>query len=420
MSDNIFEKIDKQSESIEKVADKLEGISVQDLYALAKRTWDYKDYETAQKYYNHISLLAPLEWKAPFYASLCGCVCSKLYGSSVYDPQHCFDYYIATIDHIEKMSCSEEEKSKNICEASAIALDVFGKFIKTYRIPENREIYDSSFTEYKKNIVVYFLKCIEKTEEYNNKTILEITIQEINEYLSFIKECCKYLPATLTREKLDNFIALSNNADKEFFDNMKYEEKPLEGEKDLTEEQKVEIKVKGKCYLRYKDKVLAKRRFNKNLVCGIILTLCASVYTDFLLFGNLPWLSIISIIPLLFGILFIVKALIQKNRIRTDSYFNFNRQRYRLTSTNSSVCENVFSPFRIIFIIIAFVYPYSFFIPILAFVETNKTVMIIGIVFCVIISVIQFILIFRDIPHYGETTKEFDYEGKTYQFKYER
>ena len=61
MSENIFEKIDKQSESIEKVADKLDGISIQDLYALAKRTWDYKDYETAQKYYNHISLLAPLE-----------------------------------------------------------------------------------------------------------------------------------------------------------------------------------------------------------------------------------------------------------------------------------------------------------------------------------------------------------------------
>ena len=68
---NVFEKLDKQGEQIEDISQRLEGISIEDLYALAKRTWDYGDYQTAQKYYNHISLLKPLDWEAPLYASLC-------------------------------------------------------------------------------------------------------------------------------------------------------------------------------------------------------------------------------------------------------------------------------------------------------------------------------------------------------------
>lgn len=417
MSENIFEKIDKQSESIEKVADKLDGISIQDLYALAKRTWDYKDYETAQKYYNHISLLAPLEWKAPFYASLCGCLNLKEFAESIYCPSKSFDYYVATIEYIESLDNSKNEKNSNICEATKILLSVFQRFIDVYNKSVNKNIFDEHWPEYKENILKAFFDLIEKIEKYEDIHIKEIAIQAINEYLTFIKECCSYLPAQLTRGKIAHFIELSNYADKEFFDNMKYKEKPLESEKELTEEQKINIMVKGKCYLRYKDEVLAKKRYNKNLICGIIMTLCASVYTGFLLFGKLPWLSIFSIIPLLFGILFVLKAITQKNRIKIDSHFNYNRQRYRLTSDNSCVCESVFSPFRIFFIIIAYIYPYSVFVPIFLFDETNFILMIICIAFCVIISILQFVLISRDIPRYSESKKEFDYEGKTYQFK---
>lgn len=35
---NVFEKLDKQEEKIEDISSKLEGISIEDLYALAKRT----------------------------------------------------------------------------------------------------------------------------------------------------------------------------------------------------------------------------------------------------------------------------------------------------------------------------------------------------------------------------------------------
>lgn len=57
MPQNLFEKLDKKGEQIEDISQRLEGISTNDLYVLAKRIWDYDNFQTAQKYYNHISLL---------------------------------------------------------------------------------------------------------------------------------------------------------------------------------------------------------------------------------------------------------------------------------------------------------------------------------------------------------------------------
>ena len=420
MGENVFDKLDKQNESIEKVADKLEGVSVQDLYALAKRTWDYKDYETAQKYYNHISLLAPLEWRAPFYASLCGCLDFKEFPESIYCPSRSFDYYVATIDYIVGLDNTESGRAYNICEATKILLLTFQRFIDVYKKSVNKNIFDEHWPQYKENILKAYFNLIVKIEEYEDDNIKEVVIQAINEYLSFIKEFCTYLPATLTREKLDHFITISDNADKEFFDNMKYEEKPVESEKALTEEQKVNIKVKGKCYLRYKDKVFAKRRFNNNLICGIILALLATVYMGLLLTSAVPWTVIIAVVPFVFGILFIIKAVIQRKRIKIDSLLNFNKRRYRLTSENKAVCEGVFSPFKTIFWIISCVYPFSFLVSIILFAGAGTFAMISGITLCAVISLIQFVLLFLNIPSYDDATKEFDYEGKTYQFKDER
>ena len=36
---NVFEKLDKQSEQIDDIASKLEDVNTNDLYALAKRAW---------------------------------------------------------------------------------------------------------------------------------------------------------------------------------------------------------------------------------------------------------------------------------------------------------------------------------------------------------------------------------------------
>lgn len=115
---NLFEKLDKQEEKIEDLSSKLDGISINDLYALAKRTWDYGDYQTAQKYYNHISLLKPLDWEAPLYASLCN---FKGYHDMFFwtkVPEQVEKIIISTIEYINKLDLDnnkkEEEMSKCI------------------------------------------------------------------------------------------------------------------------------------------------------------------------------------------------------------------------------------------------------------------------------------------------------------------
>ena len=63
---NVFEKLDKQGEQIEDISQRLEGISINDLYALAKRTWDCGDFQNAQKYYNNISKIGLIQWYQAF------------------------------------------------------------------------------------------------------------------------------------------------------------------------------------------------------------------------------------------------------------------------------------------------------------------------------------------------------------------
>ena len=88
---NVFQKIDDQSEKIDEISSKLEGISINDLYALAKRTMDYEDYEMAKKYYNHISLLNPLDYKAALLASLCN-----------FRGEHNLDFWLQVLEQEEK------------------------------------------------------------------------------------------------------------------------------------------------------------------------------------------------------------------------------------------------------------------------------------------------------------------------------
>ena len=111
---NVFEKLDKQGEQIEDISQKLEGISINDLYALAKRTLDYGDYQTAQKYYNHISLLKPLDWEASLYASLCN---FKGYHDMFFwtkVPEQVEKIIVSTIKYINNLELASDKKEKEM------------------------------------------------------------------------------------------------------------------------------------------------------------------------------------------------------------------------------------------------------------------------------------------------------------------
>ena len=124
---SVFEKLDEQSDKISDISEKLEGVSVNDLYALAKRTWDYRDYKTAQKYYNHISLLRPLEWEAPLYASLCNFhgYHDMIFWSKTLE--QLTPIFVSTMEYINNLDLPEEEKERefNTC------VDIIKKEIKS-------------------------------------------------------------------------------------------------------------------------------------------------------------------------------------------------------------------------------------------------------------------------------------------------
>ena len=157
MSENLFEKLNKQSETIDQVAEKLDGVSITDLYALAKRTWDYRDYEMAQKYYNHISLLSPLEWEAPFRASLCGCLGAEQVSLWDKRPKTIVEYYQSTIKYIYSRDLSQEQKIQAFIQATEIIVDVIREYIRIYLIPDNRESFDAHAPAFKRNIQKAFV-----------------------------------------------------------------------------------------------------------------------------------------------------------------------------------------------------------------------------------------------------------------------
>lgn len=69
--ESVFGKLEKQGKEISDLSSKFSDMDVEDLYKIAKSHFDAENYDVAKQYYEHICLLKPLDWKAPFYLGLC-------------------------------------------------------------------------------------------------------------------------------------------------------------------------------------------------------------------------------------------------------------------------------------------------------------------------------------------------------------
>ena len=163
--DNIFGKIDNQNELINQVAEKLNGISIKDLYALARRTWQYQDYEMAQKYYNHISLLNPMDWEAPFCASLCGEMGRDIVSEWEHKPSTVFGYYKSTVYYLLGIDLADKEKVDAITNASRIFMDVLKRYEDVYTKPENTSQLDKYAPTFKSEIQNTYVNMIQLLSE---------------------------------------------------------------------------------------------------------------------------------------------------------------------------------------------------------------------------------------------------------------
>ena len=261
MSENLFEKLNKQSEAIDQVAEKLDGVSISDLYALAKRTWNYRDYEMAQKYYNHISLLSPLEWEAPFRASLCGCLGVEQVCLWDRRPKTIIEYYQSTVEYIHSRKLSQSEKIQCFLQATEIIVEVLKEYVRIYLIPDNRESFDAHAPAFKRNLQKAFVSILTIMEKYSYQEMKhkkEDVCKELTEFIALY--CQGDRSISISKEDFDKYVLLYNTQ-------IAYEENIFE---EPNPEQEKEIKLKGKCYLVYKDGVIEKRYRKKNIIWGTL------------------------------------------------------------------------------------------------------------------------------------------------------
>ena len=331
---NVFEKLDKQGEQIEDISQKLEGISINDLYALAKRTLDYGDYQTAQKYYNHISLLKPLDWEAPLYASLCN---FKGYHDMFFwtkVPEQVEKIIVSTIKYINNLELASDKKEKEMSKCVEIIKDEMLK-TKDHYFKYKKE-YDDADSDYIYILEEYFINVYNDIKDIELKAIKDFNIVVAENCLSLI-ELTNKLSSRISKDLYQELTSISSKSFDIDFDKVVEENKAVAKPKnDLSLDEIKEIKLKGKMYFEYNDKVISKRHFNNKIIFSSILILLslAGIVSSFL---SKTWLSLIYVLPLLYGLYLFSAGFTQKERIKCNSLFSPNREYNRLTSDGNIV-----------------------------------------------------------------------------------
>ena len=267
---NVFEKLDRQEEKIDDISSKLEGISINDLYALAKRTWDYGDYQTAQKYYNHISLLKPLDWEAPLYASLCN---FKGYHDMFFwtkVPEQVEKIIISTFEYISNLDLDNSTKEYEMSRCIEIIKKEMQGTIKHYF--DYEENYNEEDSSYVYTLEDYFVNVYQKIKNIDLKCIKQFMIVIVEDCCTIIKGTERLSP-NITKEIADEMLCTSG----EYFNNYEdiiasIKKYPIEPIKELSNQEKNEIMLKGTMYFEYNDKVISNRYFVRNMLLGSILS----------------------------------------------------------------------------------------------------------------------------------------------------
>ena len=378
MSNNVFEKIEQQGDAIDQIATKLDGISIQDLYALAKRTWDYKDYTMAQKYYNHISLLDPLDWEAPFYASLCGEMWRDNFEAWENKPRIVFGYYKSTVNYLLERDITPEEKVTAITSASNIFFDVLQRYEDVYSFPENKTRFDKYAPRFQSEIYKAYFNVA--------KFLSQLTISSFDELVERFKTKCNLYSDDNALDSLD--------AD--------------------TERQ---IRLHGICYLQHIDKVVKRRYKIKSSLLGSILLLVGLCIMLFFNRNSGFDYSLILEVPVVFySLIMILRVLLMKNGIRRDSFLNSQRKKECETSNGDIVEEERFAPVRLFEVFLPYFASFGGMYYVIFSLSEWKNAWL-GIVLFVIQTIIVFYstVSFKMLPHQHSTIKQYKYKGKFYR-----
>ena len=411
MPENLFEKVDRQSGKIDLVAGKLEGVSIEELYALAKRTWDYKDYDMAQKYYNHISLLQPLEWKAPYCASLCGCMGPIQIGLWDRRPKTAYSYYASTVDYIQSRTLPQAEQEQAVLQATDIVLSVFREYIDIYLIPENRKRFDEYAPEFKRELQKAFICVIKKMDAFESGLFQEKQKEACHVLGDFLEKYCQADQSiVVTKEDFEKYI-------QPLYPHIQYDEN-LFSETDPN--RIAEIKLRGHCYLEYKDKVIAERRVKKNAIFAILLFAATLTTTMIPMIKGegLEWLALLSVVLVPFTVLFLLRSIGSRQGIRQDGWLYPSRWKFRKNSDGNVVCER--KPMWMSIVLRTIVYLFSFALILLIVYSWSMgfPAVVSGLMTIAYAIQVVSLIVFasEDIDDYN-CFRRFEYQGKTYRFK---
>ena len=420
---NVFDKLDKQGEQVEDISKKLEGVSVNDLYALAKRTWDCGDFQTAQKYYNHISLLRPLDWEAPLYASLCNFKGYHNFSFWVNVPKQLEKICISTIKYIYSLDLDEEKKNKEMEKCLEIIKDEIISLKEMYF--DYTDEFDNEWSNYIYSLqnLIFNIYLTLKDIKLNQVHIFIIDFSNI--LLELINKTNNILPK-ISKEKFDDLIGISNLNFKIDYDVIfkKCKEEINNSINNLSYEEIKEIKLKGTMCFEYNDKVISKRIFLKNLILGILLITFSIIGIVYCSIANLIF-YLVFIFPLLYGLVSIFKAFLFKDKIKCSSYLNTKRIKNRLSSKGTIVAEIKFNPIKIVsFTTMCFETFVSFCLFIAIFIQLienkfNEKFYLIIAIFFIIYTVLCFIAGLICLDSDMEITHgrfSYKYKRKIYQF----
>lgn len=410
---NVFEKLDKQGEQIEDISQRLEGISIEDLYALAKRTWDYEDYQTAQKYYNHISLLKPLDWEAPLYASLCNFKGSHQVDFWEYGLVQASKVLVSTINYINGLSLSLDEKNKEMSKCLEIIEDFM--IVTKNMYFKNKDIFDVHIPDFVSRLESFFLNVYNKTLSIELESLISFRVIISDECLDLIQST-KEISPDLTKEEYLKLVEIANKKYDIDYDAIITHQ--IESSKEMSNDEKNEIMLKGTKLFEYKDKVIAKRNFKRNFIVGMILTIISISGMVVSFIGEWYWLFAF-VFSFVYGLLLITKALTEKKTIKCSSLLCCNRVKNRLTSDGNVVEDDMFNFMRLItFIVLYLVLFVDVFMSIIVLSSSDQIKLKIPFVIIAALNIISFVISLKGVnEHHSrfEGNYSYYYNGKYYK-----
>ena len=295
----------------------VEGIGPEQAYTQALDAWNAQAYDRARLFFQHISGTCPDDWKAAFYTFLC----DDMHRERLEDYRECpgrtARSFRVALDDIRDLE-DGTDKSAATLEACRIYHDVLTRFAGIYREPHARTVYDMSRSD--------FPDAIERGYDLLVQTLGGLTSIEAHE-----------LKARAEHDR-ENLRKTGEETEQQT-------ERPASG---ATLDR--EARLKGKCYLKYKDSAAKKMDNAIFMASGFGLVLVSAIKAFIAVRTQLIYPYMIpELLLLILAGLFFARAYRVGRPVPLDSVLLPHRERYIADTAGEPVPKTLFPPVYVAF-----------------------------------------------------------------------